>query len=66
MKPDTTKRYLVESAPDPDGEWARVMLTPEYTNPEAAELEFHRQDELRGHDTYHRLVEVRRKVLKCR
>lgn len=60
------KRYAIESkrcSGNPEPEWCPVFGA-EFVDLEDAEREWNRLDDLHGHDTYHRLVEVKRKVLR--
>jgi hypothetical protein len=69
MDAETTTKYAIESKPcrssdGQDPEWRPAFGTTEYDQLEDAEREWSRLDGLYGDDTYHRLVRVKRKVLK--
>lgn len=62
------KRYVIERKPcrwigDQEPEWQST--SPEFDDLDEAEREWLRLDDLDGRDTYHRLVEIKRKVLRC-
>lgn len=66
-KRPAVKRYVIEHRPvsydgDREPEWRATG--PEYVDLGDAEREWFTLNELNGHDTYHRLVEVRRRVLR--
>jgi hypothetical protein len=61
------KHYVIEykrcTDREPEPEW-REVFGPQFADRDDAEREFDRLNDLHGHDTYHQLVEVKRKVLK--
>lgn len=57
-----TIRYAIEASDGQPSQWRQVG--EEYEALDKAEAEWNRLDDLYGYNTYHRLVEVKRKVLK--
>lgn len=59
------KRYVIYERHADDAEF-RPVFGGDFDNREEADARFEQLDDLHGHDTYHQLVEVRRKVLRSR
>lgn len=62
------KQYIIESkSASGDRDWSSALCSKsKYDDRAEAEDEFERLDDMWGHNTYHRLIEVKRKVLRER